>query len=349
MVAFEIMPDSPAPQTVVFWTGNPDAPSFRHRLRPTVPILEDVGVACTVDPIPSGRYFRRVIERRQQLATCDLLVLAKLKLAVGEAHLVRRWARRVVFDFDDAIYLRRPRALGMEPGSSVLRWNKFAQVCSLSDLVIACNSTLAERSRPWARRIEVVPTPVECSTYDPTGRGRRTGRVLVWVGMPENVAYLEMIRPAIARLSSEYPGLSLRVISSQFPEWDEIPIERIPWSSETETRHIETADVGLMPLAEDAWARGKCAFKLLQYKAAGLPSVATDIGVNRDVVRHGRDGFLATSAGQWYEHLQRLLDDADLRRGMGVSAREHVLRNFDRSVVVPRTVALLRSVIDERI
>jgi glycosyltransferase involved in cell wall biosynthesis len=335
--------DSPAPRTIVFWTPDPDAPSFRHRLQPTVPILEDAGTACTVDRIPSGRYFSRVIERRQQLATCDLLVLAKLKLAVGEDRLVRKWARRVIFDFDDAIYLRRPRSPGQDPDTSALRWNKFARVCRLSDLVIACNSTLADQSRTWARRIEVVPTPVECSAYDPAGRGRRTGRVLVWVGMPENVAYLEMIRPVIARLRAEHPDLSLRVISSHFPDWDDIPIERIEWSEETETRHIDTADIGLMPLTEDAWASGKCAFKLLQYKAAGLPSVATDVGTNREVVQHGEDGFLATSPEQWYEHLRRLVIDADLRRVMGMSARRHALDAYDRSVVVPRTVSLIRS------
>jgi glycosyltransferase involved in cell wall biosynthesis len=172
--------------------------------------------------------------------------------------------------------------------------------------------------------------------------------VLVWIGMKENVAYLDMIRPVLARLSLEYPDLRLRVISSHFPEWDDVSVERVPWSEAAEAQQIGSADIGLMPLTDDVWERGKCAFKLLQYMAAGLPSVASDVGTNRTVVRHGVNGFLAESPEQWYDCLKRLLDDVEMRRRVGEEARALVLERYDRRVVIPQTVELLLSLMCRR-
>jgi glycosyltransferase involved in cell wall biosynthesis len=335
------MPDQSRPPTVVFWSRDLDAPSFRHRLRPTIPLLEQAGVRCIVEEVAGSRYFWRIARRRHQLTACDLLVLAKFRLALGEDHLIRQWARRIVFDFDDAIYFRRPRAPGRPADRSAVRRLKFVRTCRAADLVIACNQTLAEAAAPGARQLEIVPTPVDASPYDGANRSSLSGRVLVWIGMKENVAYLDIIRPVLARLSHEYPDLRLRVISSQFPSWDDVPVERVPWSEATEAQQIGTADIGLMPLTDDVWERGKCAFKLLQYMAAGLPSVASDVGTNRSVVQHGVNGFLAESPEQWYDCLKRLLDDDEMRRQVGEEARAMVLERYDRRVVIPQTVELM--------
>ena len=126
--------------------------------------------------------------------------------------------------------------------------------------------------------------------------------------MTNRLDYLELIHPVLARLSSRWPRLQLRVISSSFPDWHDVRIERVPWSSESEVNGLMTADIGVMPLANDEWTRGKCAFKLLQYSASGLACVATDIGANREAVIDGVTGYLVRSQEDWERAISTLLE-----------------------------------------
>jgi glycosyltransferase involved in cell wall biosynthesis len=218
---------------------------------------------------------------------------------------------------------------------------KFAATCRLARLVIAGNQALADTARRWARRVEVVPTPVDLGRYPERPPAGRRPRTLVWIGLPENLDYLEALRPVLGRLASEVPDLVLRVVCSRFPDWPEVEIEGVPWSEEGEAQALATAGVGLMPLVDNAWGRGKCAFKLLQYMAAGLPCVASPVGANRDVVEQGVSGFLAAGDDQWEAALRRLLDDPEVALRMGRAGRDRVRRDFDRRVVIPRLADLL--------
>lgn len=340
------MPLEPTQPTALFWVYDPEVPSYRHRLRSLIPALEAEGWRCREERFPHRRYIRRILERRGPLAAADLLVIAKINLAVGEAALLRRAARRIVFDFDDAIWVRKPRRLGELPGESWLRRRKFAHTCRLADLVTAGNATLAAAAGRHAGRVEVVPTPVDVDRYAAADVAERpAGRVLVWIGLPENLPYLELARPAIARVAGELPGTVLRVVSSRFPDWPEVPMERVPWSAAGEAAALATADVGLMPLADDEWTRGKCAFKLLQYMAAGLPCVASPVGANREAVADGETGLWAEGTAGWAAALRRLLASPELRREMGRAGRQRVRRGYDRPAVNARTVALYRSLL----
>jgi glycosyltransferase involved in cell wall biosynthesis len=337
------MPHPPpdAQPAALFLAYDPEAPSFRHRLRDVAARLEAHGWSCSVERFPRGRYFRRWLERRRELAAARLVVLSKINLGLGEAALLGRWSRRTVLDFDDAIYLRRPRALGELPGRSALRGAKFDRTCSASWLVLAGNDTLAERARARGRRVEVVPTSVDVEAF-PAEPAPRRGDTVVWIGRPENLVYLELVRPALAVLAREFPGLTLRVVSSEFPEWPEVRIERVPWSEAGEAAALASADVGVMPLFDDGWTRGKCAFKLLQYMAASLPAVASPVGANREVVVAGETGYLAAAPEEWTAHLREILTAPERAAAMGRAARASVARRFDRRATVERVVGLLR-------
>lgn len=339
--------------TALLWSYDPEAPSFRHRLRSALPALEAAGWRCRVDKLPHRRYVRRVVERRREIAAADLLVIAKVNLALGEGGLVRRWARRIVFDFDDAIWLRKPRRLGEAPHRSRVRERKFGDTCRRADLAVAGNGFLAaeaerqvgSRAARTPPRIEVVPTPVDVARYPASPPAGRRGRTLVWIGLPENLVYLEPVRPALARLAVRYPDLVLRVVSSEFPDWPEVPIERVPWSEAGEVDALATAGVGLMPLTDDEWSRGKCAFKLLQYMAAGLPCVASPVGANREAIADGESGLLAAGDEGWERALAALLDSPELRARMGEAGRERAERLYDRRVIAQRIVALYGSLL----
>jgi len=337
------MPHSPpdAKPAALFLAYDPEAPSFRHRLRDVAAGLEALGWSCRVERFPRGRYVLRWLERRRELAAASCVVLSKINLAFGEAPLLERWSRRTALDFDDAIYLRRPRALGEPPGRSALREVKFDRTCAASSLVLAGNETLAERARMRGRRVEVVPTSVEVGAYPDEPPARR-GDTVVWIGRPENLVYLELVRPALAALAREIPRLTLRVVSSEFPDWPEVRIERVPWSEAAEAPALVSADLGVMPLFDDGWTRGKCAFKLLQYMAASLPSVASPVGANREVVVEGETGYLAAGPEEWAARLREVLTSPERAASMGRAARASVARRFDRRATVERVIGLLR-------
>jgi glycosyltransferase involved in cell wall biosynthesis len=164
---------------------------------------------------------------------------------------------------------------------------------------------------------------------------------LVWLGRPENLDYLEQVRPALAALTRRWPDLRLRVICSEFPDWPDVAVEPVRWSPANEIAGLATAQIGLMPLADDAWSRGKCAFKLLQYAAASLPCVASDVGANREAVLDGASGFLVPVGASWEPALAKLIESAELRASFGARGREHIASHYAAEVVSGRCAALL--------
>lgn len=331
--------------TLRFWVNDASAPSFRHRLHSVEPELVRRGFLCYTDTFPRGRYGLRVLDRLSDLHATDLLVIAKLKLMPGERALVRGATRRLVYDVDDAVYLGKPAAPGQPPDRSTWRMAKFAATCRMADVVVAGNEFLAETARLHARRVEVVPTPIDVCRY-PTSRFARRGLRLVWIGTPGNLSYLEPLRPALAALTREFPGLKLRVICSRFLDWGEVPIETVTWSEKSEGTDIGACDIGLMPLADDDWAQGKCAFKLLQYMAAGLPCVTSPVGANATVAVEGVTALFARDASQWHHALRTLLASPDQRRAMGEAARRRVEKLYDLGTIADRVADLYMELVE---
>jgi glycosyltransferase involved in cell wall biosynthesis len=301
-----------------------EQPSFRHRMRTLIGTLEAAGWQARAERFPSGRYGLRTWERRSLLREADVVVLHQIKLSALEASLFASVSRRRIFDVDDAIYVRKPRRLGEAADDSPWRKRKFAATCRWVDVVAAGNDVLAGVARASARSITILPTSIDTAVYRPTTATSADQPTIVWIGSPENLVYLEMIRPALARLMGRYPTLKMRVICSRFPDWPEVNIERIAWSSATEAEALAKAHIGVMPLTDDEWARGKCAFKLLQYMAAALPCVASPVGANTEAVIDGFNGFHARSADEWERHLESLIQSPELRARFGASGRAHV-------------------------
>jgi len=323
----------------LLWVHDAAAPSFRHRLAAHVPALEAAGIRCDVETFPRRSYGARILARAGRLAEFDLLVIAKFKLETGERWLVRRRARRIVYDFDDAIYFGKPDRPGGEPDRSPRRVRKFDATCAIADLVTAGNATLASAARRGAARVEIVPTGIDLAGYA-SPIPRKGAERIAWIGMPGNLPYLARVEEALRRLAQRRPGLRLVVVSERAPASFAAPIEFRPWSKETEAAVLAGCDVGIMPLDDDDWTRGKGGFKLLQYMAAGLPTVASPVGVNGDITVEGETGYLASSSEEWEGRLDRLLGDADLRERMGIAGRRRVEENYAMPIVSRRLVAL---------
>jgi glycosyltransferase involved in cell wall biosynthesis len=318
-----------------------DQPSYRHRMASIIAPLEMAGFQVRPERFPSRRYGLRTWERRDLLRWADVVVLHQIKLSAIEASLVGALSRCRVFDVDDAIYVRKPRRLGDPVDESIWRRRKFAATCRWVDVVAAGNGVLAAVARPAAHDIVILPTSIDTSVYRATTATAADPPTIAWIGSPENLIYLEMIRPALARLAARHPALKLRVICSQFPDWPEIHIERIAWSAQTEAGALAAAHIGVMPLTDDAWSRGKCAFKLLQYMAASLPCVASPVGANTEAVLDGVNGFHARSIDEWELTLERLIASAELRARCGANGHAHVEKRYALRTYQANYVALL--------
>ncbi len=317
-----------------------ELPSFRHRMRSIVAPLQRAGWQVRMERLPSGRYGLRTWERRELLRWADVTVLHQIKLSGLEARLIAAYARHRIFDVDDAIYVRKPGRLGDPVNGSAWRRRKFAATCRWVDVVAAGNDVLAGAARPTARAIDILPTSLDASAYHATSARPDDPPTITWIGSPENLIYLELARTALASLTLRHPRLRLRVICSRFPDWPEVNVEPVQWSSATEADALAAAHIGIMPLTDDEWSRGKCAFKLLQYMAASLPCVASPVGANTEAVLHGINGFHARDDAEWEARLEQLIESPSLRERFGAAGRAHVERRYAMLTYQTRYVAL---------
>jgi glycosyltransferase involved in cell wall biosynthesis len=247
-----------------------------------------------------------------------------------------------VVDYDDAWFHRYDASPSRIVRSLLGR--KIDAVMRRAAIVVAGNAYLAARAREaGARRIEIVPTAIDLSRYgDPTpqlGAHERDPTVVGWIGIPLNAHYLTLIEPALRSVARD---ITLHVVGAPVPpELAGVPAESFAWTEGDEVARIGVFDVGIMPLADTPWERGKCAYKLLQVMAAGKPVVASPVGANRQVVRHGENGFLAATADEWTDALRTLARDPALRARLGAAARLGIADGYSVDAVAPRLVAIL--------
>jgi glycosyltransferase involved in cell wall biosynthesis len=213
-------------------------------------------------------------------------------------------------------------------------------------LVVAGNDYLASyASDAGAARVEIVPTAVDLQRY-PLGCVRSTPDFanipcVGWIGQRATADFLRPLAPLFEQLRREGKGqfTAIGIDAQQLG----LPMASVPWSEDTEVASLQTLDVGIMPLLDGPFERGKCGYKLIQYMACGLPVVASPVGVNRQIVEHGVNGFLAQTPREWEEALKSLLADPLLRQRMGTAGREKVQRLYSIQVTGPRLVSLLKA------
>ena len=316
-------------------------PSFRYRMDCLVEPLSEAGWDVERLELPAGRYGWRLLAARAALARASVTVLQQVKLSAPEAWLLRRLTAHAVFDLDDAIYVRKPRRLGAPADEGRWRRMKFLATCRAMDTVVVGNEVLRAEAERAGRPVVVLPTALDAGRYTQATANADLPPTVVWIGSPENLVYLELVRPALAALSRRHPDLVLKVICSAFPDWPELRIERVAWSAATEAAALGRAHDAIRPLTDDARARGKCAFKLLQYMAAGLPCVASPVGANRAAVIDGTTGFLADTPAEWEAALGRLLADPALRAAQGRAGHAHLLKDYSVTGYATRYVDLL--------
>jgi len=247
-----------------------------------------------------------------------------------------------VVDYDDAIFHR----YDLNPNRIVrsLLKAKISKVMRYSSAVIVGNEYLEKYAiRTGAKRVEYIPTVIDLDRYSIKDCVHVSGFNVGWIGSPMTTVYLNLIKPAIIRFFKE-GNSSLSLVGPRYVDLDEIPVKIIPWSEKNEVTNIQNFDVGIMPLSDSPWERGKCGYKLIQYMACGKPVIASPVGANIAIVEHGVNGFLTESTEEWLEALTILRDDSDLRKKMGTEGRKIVERKYCLQVTAPRLLSIFQSV-----
>ena len=251
---------------------------------------------------------------------------------------------QLVVDYDDAIFHRYDQhQLGFV--RKVLG-EKIDVLMQRASIVIVGNDYLAERARQaGARRVEILPTVVDESRYAVIEKKEADSVTIGWIGQPSTAKYLSQLAPVLEKMIVRH---SVRVVAigPKPTQLHPLPIEVKPWNEETEAADVALFDIGIMPLSDDLWDKGKCGYKLIQYMACGKPVVATPVGVNNMIVRHGVNGFLAKTEAEWCDALDALCEDAALRKRMGDAGRKMMEQNYSLQVTAPRLADLLHSAVN---
>ncbi len=341
------------------------APGQRFRIEQWAPLLRDEGVDVIFRPFLSSRGMDVLYRRGHVVAKIEATAAGYARRAVAalreepydvayvyreaallappglERLLTRR--RPFVFDFDDAIYL--PAASDANSWTARFRSRgKTAELCRAARHVTVGNETLAAFARPLTKGVTIVPSTIDTGVYtvaDPVADPVPNAVPVVgWTGSPTTVPHLATVLPALARLRERVP-FTLRVIGGEVAA-PGLDVQARTWREETEVEDLRGIDVGLMPLPDDEWSRGKCGMKALQYMALGIPPVVSPIGANATIVRDGVNGLHARSTEEWMAAVARLLADAGLRRRLGCAARRTVEGGYSARVQAPRMAAVLR-------
>jgi len=308
-------------------TNNPDTASFRYRIGVYLDLLRRQGIDSEVARLPGSLLERRALFASAQHA--DAVLLQRKVLTAWDGFWLRRYARRVIYDFDDAVmYADRKGGRG-----SRIRFHRFGRSVALSDLVIAGNGYLAEHAQQYNTNVRVLPTGLDLGPYRESAPRKDDGTVrLVWIGSHSTLRYLQEIGPVLDTLASRFPHVVLRIICDAFFDLEVMKVEKRLWSEPTAAADLASSDIGLAPLPDNPFTRGKCGFKILQYQAAGLPVVASPVGVNAQYVRDGGTGFLARDAAQWLDRLSTVVENRELRRALGC-AGQRAVESFDVAVI----------------
>lgn len=346
------------------------SPGQRFRIEQWEPFLREYGVEIEYHafedpelhdvlyrPGAFGRKIRLIagaVGRRTRtvsvLRSYDLVYIFREAALLGPP-VFERWAQLarvpIVFDFDDAIFV--PYKSPSNGYLSLLKFpSKTRTICGMSAHVMAGNPYLAEYARAVNDRVTVVPTTIDTDKYAPVAERSTDDRIVIgWSGSYSTVQHLDHLRSALQRLART-ERFTLRVIGTPSYELEGVEVEAMPWRAASEVEDLSQIDVGVMPLPDDPWSRGKCGLKALQYMALGIPTVCSPVGVNSEIVEDGINGFLAATEADWVARLAELLRSAELRKRLGAAGRATVKARYSAKSQAPRVYGIFESVCRSR-
>ncbi|GAB5539663.1 MAG: glycosyltransferase family 4 protein [Salibacteraceae bacterium] len=241
---------------------------------------------------------------------------------------VARSSTKLLFDFDDSIWLQNV--------SNANRYLKFlkrpaktSEIIEIADLVIAGNEYLADYAKAFNSNVSIIPTTIDTDAYRRINQANSDVVTIGWSGSITTIQHFEYAIPFLLKLKQEYGDrIAIKVIGDGNYRNDALDVSGIAWNEKDEIRELSEFDIGIMPLPDDEWAKGKCGLKGLQYMALEIPTIMSPVGVNAQIISHGENGMLAENQRDWEQCLKSLIEDKGLREQLGKRGRETVIDKY---------------------
>lgn len=338
--------------------------SSRVRYLQYLPEFRKRGWRVTVHPLFSNKYIHALYSDKSRIWEVlkgyvgRLIALKKARefdVLIIEKELfpyLPAWFERIlhlinipyVVDYDDAQFHRYDMSSNIIV--QVLLRHKIDTVMKNAAVVIAGNTYLAERARnAGAQLVEIIPTVVDTDRYVPVVKEGGDIPIVGWIGTPQTSRYLIPLLPIFEKLQHE-AKVRFIAIGARAEDFLGTPVEAWPWYESSEVSSIQQFDIGIMPLTDSPWERGKCGYKLIQCMACAKPVVASPVGVNAEIVEAGVNGYLAEASDDWARYLRMLLSDPEVRMRMGAASRDKVSKEFSLQAQAPRFIRAIERVID---
>lgn len=354
---------SQKPKILYFTKYSRNAGSSRLRSFQYFPYLEKAGFEVQVSPLFSEQYLVNLYAGKSTLKDAvkgyaarffQLIQLRQFDHIVLEKELfpyLPEWAERMlsffnvkyIVDYDDAIFHNYDQSTNSFI-KNILS-NKIDTVMKLSQVVVAGNSYLADRAnRAGARRIEIIPTVIDLERYPPLVFTPKQPLVLGWIGTKSTFEkHVLPIMPWLQKAVVEN-GIEVHIVGANSKENFGENIKFFPWREATEVAMIHQFDLGMMPLEDTLWEKGKCSYKLIQYMACGKPVIASPVGMNKEVVNEGKNGFTAVTEKDWLAAIKTLVTDAEKRQSFGEAGRRLVEEKFALQVTAKKWIEIFKGV-----
>lgn len=325
-------------------------PGQRFRFEQYLEYLQTQGVECTYSNLleekdyksfyGQGKYFQKLgivirgfLKRKRELSKVgryDLVFIQREAFMLGTCYFEKRYARKskIIFDYDDAIWLdlvsghnRRFRFL-KNP-------DKTKTIIGLSKLVFAGNPYLADYARQFNPAVAIVPTTIDTKAYQPAYQTGKDRVCIGWSGSFSTIAHFETCLDALRIIRDKYGDkVYFKVIGDGKYRNEALGIQGLDWKKETEVKDLQEIDIGIMPLPDDEWSKGKCGLKGLQYMALAIPTIMSPVGVNSAIITDGENGFLAATTEDWVDRLSKLIESPALRAETGSRGRQTVEEQY---------------------
>jgi glycosyltransferase involved in cell wall biosynthesis len=310
---------------ILFISKSYNSSSTRYRALQFFPYLKSNGFEPKHITASGG--LLAVLKTLQLARQADVVIVLRKTFPLIINWLLRVVSKKLIFDLDDAIFCRSNGAI------SKTRMKRFKAIVSKSDHVFAGNQFLVDNALKFNSSVSLIPTSIDVEKYNVPARKPTDWIDLVWIGSHSTSKYLLDLIPVLDDIAATQPLLRLKVIADfDIPE-AKIPTLIIPWSESGEAYELASSHIGIAPMIENDWTKGKCALKVLQYMAAGLPVISSNVGVNSEAINSEKNGFLVTTPEEWKKAIKTLIDDPELRQTMGGKAKKDV-KCYDINKVV---------------
>jgi glycosyltransferase involved in cell wall biosynthesis len=361
------------PKILFIAAHRPDrSPSQRYRFEQYFGFLRSNGYQCDLSYVidekndayfyGTGNAFRKFLILLRSVLTrigdlrkyskYDIVFVQREALMIGSTFFERRIKRsgaKFIFDFDDSIWL-----MDTSEGNKKYEWlknpEKTVTNIRLADMVFAGNTYLANYARHANKNVYIVPTTIDTDFHKPNDSLRNKDAVVIgWSGSITTIKHFEYAVEFLRKLKSKYGNkVMFKIMGDETYTNEELGITGIKWSADTEVDVLNTFDIGIMPLPNDEWAKGKCGLKGLSYMALEIPSVMSPVGVNTEIIKHGQNGYLATTTDEWVDAISLLVESQELRKRVGAEARKTVVEKYSTRSQEQLYLDLFTSLIREK-